>query len=50
MGTQTCFSIYRKDTVTWQKWSINKERNSENVITRHMENNFQASPFKIKKF
>lgn len=26
-----------------------KQRNSENVITRHVENNFQASLFKIKK-
>lgn len=26
-----------------------KERNSENTITRHMENYFQASLFEIKK-
>lgn len=44
-----CFSKYRKEAVAWQKWSINKERNSGNVITKHVENDFQASLFKIEK-
>lgn len=39
----------REGSLTWQKWSVNKERNSGNVITRHVENGFQGSLFKIRK-